>query len=70
MKARFINVRNELCVTWLDSHGEGLPVEIHHRAWRRCTYRKPIFDTKRAPLPIAEPAAAKTNAALMVFRFE
>lgn len=69
MKARFINVRGQVCVTWLDSQGEGLPVEIHHRAWRRCTYRAPVFDTKREPLPLPL-AEAKCNAALMSVRFE
>lgn len=70
MKARFINWRGLVCVSWLDSQGEGLPVEIHQRAWRRCTYRAPLFDTKRAPLPIADAGTAKTNPVLMTTRFE
>jgi hypothetical protein len=65
-------IRTPQCVgfAWLDSQGEGLPVECHFRAWRPFTYRRPLFDTAREPLKIAEPFAASTNAALMLVRFK
>lgn len=41
MKARIQNYRGILLFVWLDSHGEGLPIEIHRRAWRTSVYRAP-----------------------------
>lgn len=41
MKARLHYYRGRLLFVFLDSKGQGLPVEIHPRAWRVSMYRMP-----------------------------
>ncbi len=40
-KVRLRRLRGRFTFVWLDSHGEGLPVELHRRAWRPFIYRSP-----------------------------
>lgn len=44
MSARILRVRGVLRFVFFDSHGEGLPIPVHGRAWRRSIYRPPVLE--------------------------